>query len=76
MEEAEKPDVKLAQDWHPDHFPTSAKKVFIGWGVMLGGILLLCLSVYLSSEHPTSEAKAKPKTDTAQINNFGDAEEE
>ena len=55
--EQEKPEVNLPKDWSPDYFPTSARKVFIGWGVMVGGIVILCTAVYFSSEHPTDPVK-------------------
>lgn len=56
-EEQDKPDVNLQKDWSPDYFPTSARKVFIGWGVMIGGIVILCTAVYFSSEHPADTVK-------------------
>lgn len=40
----------LSADWSEDTFPTSAKGVFLWAGVMFGGILLLCLYVWSTSE--------------------------
>ncbi len=40
-------------DWSSDYFPTSAKKVWLGWGMMLAGIMLLCFISYVTSEHPS-----------------------
>ena len=66
-ERAERTDARVSTDWSRDNFPTSAKKVFIGWGVMIGGVLVLCLLVYMSSEHPVDPKKAE-KVSAAQSN--------
>ncbi len=49
--DGESSDVKAPQDWSCDNFPTSARKVFIGWGLMVLGIITLCTIVYMSSDH-------------------------
>ncbi len=57
------PDAKpdMAKDWSTDYFPTSAKPVFIGWTIMVLGVLGLCIAVYLLSEHPEDPEKMLKK---------------
>lgn len=43
---------KMAEDWHPDHFPTSARPIFRAVVLLLGIIGALCALVYYSSDHP------------------------
>ena len=59
-------DARGPKDWSTDYFPTSAKKVFITWGFMIGGIITLILIVYYSSEHPSGDPKTDSKKQAAQ----------
>ena len=51
----------MTKDWSIDYFPTSARPVFIGWGIVVLGVAGLCLAVYLLSEHPEDPEKLKKK---------------
>ncbi|MBP9839287.1 MAG: hypothetical protein KBC84_11335 [Proteobacteria bacterium] len=48
-------------DWSPDFFPTSAKKIFIKYGVMIVGIAALCAAVYFTSDHEEDPKKVEKK---------------
>jgi hypothetical protein len=53
------PKTQAPKDWSPDYFPTSARKIFMGWGLMLAGIVVLCTIVYLSSSHPQADTSSQ-----------------
>ncbi|MFN8389841.1 MAG: hypothetical protein U0136_06095 [Bdellovibrionota bacterium] len=71
---------KASQDWDTDKFPTSARPVFVGWGIMVGGIILLCTVVYCISDHPKSKSEAPSDTKKVQaaehLAGIQDAEDE
>ena len=74
--QAQAPEARLATDWDTDAFPTSAKKVFISWGLMLLGIVVLCVLVYSRSEHPDSSKADAKKAARAKLSEFTDADAE
>lgn len=74
-EEQKQPESGPRQDWNEDNFPTSARKVFLGWGVMIGGIILLCFVAYVTSEHPV-DAKAAAKKAAHTSAALGDSEDD
>ena len=83
MSEEKKPEGQVAEeqaalpkDWSSDYFPTSARKVFLGWGMMVGGIVLLCFIVYATSEHPEDEAIAKAEPKHSLAHELDDSAEE
>lgn len=53
------PPVDMVKDWSEDYFPTSARPIFISVGIMVLGIVGLCVAVYLLSEHPSDPEKLK-----------------
>ena len=63
-------------DWDVDAFPTSAKKIFISWGLMLLGIAVLCVLVYSRSEHPVEAKSDAKKAARAQLSGFTDTDAE
>ena len=80
MSEDQKPpatEPKLATDWSPDYFPTSAKHVFLGWGAMVLGIVVLCCVAYMTSEHPTDEkALKKQESSRARLSELSVSDDE
>jgi len=70
-------DSKLPTDWSSDYFPTSARHVFLGWGAMLVGIIILCFIVYSTSEHSVDEKLIKKQENTrARLNELNVTEDE
>lgn len=71
------PEQKAAVDWSPDYFPTSARHVFLGWGAMVLGIIVLCCVAYSTSEHPTDEkAIKKQETTRARLSELNVSDDE
>ena len=65
------------KDWNKDNFPTSAKPVFSGLGLLFLVVGIICTFVYFSSEHEPikKEEASKPGLETSvEIDDFSDDE--
>ncbi len=60
------------KDWDKDNFPTSAKPVFSGLGLLFLVVSVICLFVYYSSDHEVR--KLEEKTTQVEIDDFSDEE--
>ena len=83
MSEEQKPEgqrdedrVAAPKDWSSDYFPTSARKVFLGWGVMIGGIVLLCFVAYATSEHSEETGQVVKQPSHSLARDLDDSAEE
>ena len=71
------PEAKRTADWSSDYFPTSARHVFLGWGAMVAGIIVLCFVAYATSEHSTDEKVIqKQETSRARLNELNVSDDE
>ncbi len=78
-EQKKAPEVRAPKDWDTDTFPTSAKKIFVSWGLMILGIIVLCVVVYSRSEHPDtarSDSKAEARARLSEFSETGAEDEE
>lgn len=66
---------KMAENWDPDRFPTSARPVFTSVGILIALIGALCFLVYYTSSHPTDDDKVKRK-ETVEQNLLADEQAE
>lgn len=67
---------KMVKDWSEDFFPTSARPVFIGYGVIVVGIIVLCATVYFLSPEKENPEKIKKQKDIAERMNPNADEDE
>jgi hypothetical protein len=58
----------MQEDWDKDKFPTSARPVFKGLGLLFLVIIGFCAVVYLLSEHP--EVKKEESKNKQAIQDF------
>ena len=50
---------EAASDFDAAYFPTSAQPVFLKVGIMIAGIIVLCVMVYVTSSHEEKPAEKK-----------------
>ena len=61
------------KDWNKDNFPTSAKPVFSGLGLLFLIVGVICAFVYFSSEHEDIKREEDVKSNPV-IDDFSDDE--
>ena len=64
------------RDWDKDNFPTSARPVFKGLGLLVLLVLAMCAVVYFLSEHPESEKKLEKQAQIKEQFSPDDSSEE
>ena len=65
------------KDWNKDNFPTSAKPVFSGLGLLFLIVGVICAFVYFSSDHEPVKKEDASKQDSqlgVEIDDFSDDE--
>ena len=65
------------KDWNKDNFPTSARPVFSGLGLLFLVVGIICSFVYFSSEHEPVKKEEATKSGPelgAEIDDFSDDE--
>jgi len=60
------------KDWDKDNFPTSAKPVFSGLGLLFLVVAVICFFVYYSSNH--EDIKPKEESTQVEIDDFSEDE--
>lgn len=64
------------RDWDKDNFPTSARPVFKGLGLLVLLVLVMCAIVYFLSSHPEQDKKQEKRAQIEKQFSPDDAAEE
>ncbi len=60
------------KDWNKDNFPTSAKPVFSGLGLLFLLVGVMCIFVYFSSDHEAIKKEEAAKQGLEQVDEIDD----